>query len=97
MWAGRADPAALGRGEPAGNRKRGEAPPDSGEAGRAGGWPAGLSLAGAAMWGGPGSPGGRGDGGGAAGAADSAPLRRRSRRPSAEPGARGGCGVRGES
>ncbi|XP_039733679.1 caspase recruitment domain-containing protein 10 isoform X2 [Pteropus medius] len=46
------------------------------------------------MWGGPGSPGGRGDGGGAAGAADNAPLRRRSRRPSAEPGARSGCGVR---
>ncbi|XP_060512390.2 caspase recruitment domain-containing protein 10 isoform X3 [Panthera onca] len=46
------------------------------------------------MWGGPGSPGGRGDGGGARGAADAAPLRRRSRRPSAEPGARGGCGVR---
>ncbi|XP_058424395.1 caspase recruitment domain-containing protein 10 isoform X6 [Diceros bicornis minor] len=42
------------------------------------------------MWGGPGSPGGRGDGGGAGGAADTAPLRRRSRRPSAEPGARGG-------
>ncbi|XP_070455814.1 caspase recruitment domain-containing protein 10 isoform X1 [Equus przewalskii] len=46
------------------------------------------------MWGGPGSPGGRGDEGGAGGAADTAPLRRRSRRPSADPGARGGCGVR---
>lgn len=56
-----------------------------------------LARAGAAMWGGPGSPRGRGDGGGARGAADTAPLRRRSRRPSADPGARGGCGVRGES
>ncbi|XP_045868345.1 caspase recruitment domain-containing protein 10 isoform X4 [Meles meles] len=46
------------------------------------------------MWGGPGSPRGRGDGGGARRAADTAPLRRRSRRPSADPGARGGCGVR---
>ncbi|XP_019520185.1 PREDICTED: caspase recruitment domain-containing protein 10 isoform X3 [Hipposideros armiger] len=50
------------------------------------------------MWGGPGSPRGRGDGGGAGGAArgtaDNAPLRRRSRRPSAEPGARGSGGVR---
>ncbi|XP_053775515.1 caspase recruitment domain-containing protein 10 isoform X1 [Desmodus rotundus] len=47
------------------------------------------------MWGGPGSPGsGGGDGGGAGGAGDTAPLRRRSRRPSAEPGARAGCGVR---
>ncbi|XP_039319016.2 caspase recruitment domain-containing protein 10 isoform X1 [Saimiri boliviensis] len=46
------------------------------------------------MWGGPGSPGGGGDGGGAGGAAGTAPLRRRSRRPSADPGARGGCGVR---
>ncbi|CAD7677172.1 unnamed protein product [Nyctereutes procyonoides] len=46
------------------------------------------------MWGGPGSPGGRGHGGGARGAADTAPLRRRSRRPSADPGVRGGCGVR---
>ncbi|XP_075863118.1 caspase recruitment domain-containing protein 10 [Microcebus murinus] len=46
------------------------------------------------MWGGPGSPGGCGAGGGAGGAADTAPLRRRSRRPSADPGARGGCGVR---
>ncbi|XP_073069960.1 caspase recruitment domain-containing protein 10 [Manis javanica] len=46
------------------------------------------------MWGGPGSPGGRADGGGAGGAADTAPLRRRSRRPSADPGARGGGGVR---
>ncbi|XP_037703527.1 caspase recruitment domain-containing protein 10 isoform X2 [Choloepus didactylus] len=45
------------------------------------------------MWGGPGSPGGLGDGGGAGGTADTAPLRRRSRRPSADPGARGGCGV----
>nr|XP_036862052.1 caspase recruitment domain-containing protein 10 [Manis javanica] len=44
------------------------------------------------MWGGPGSPGGRADGGGAGGAADTAPLRRRSRRPSADPGARGGGG-----
>ncbi|KAM8779454.1 caspase recruitment domain-containing protein 10 isoform 2-T2 [Rhynchonycteris naso] len=46
------------------------------------------------MWGGPGSPGSGGDGGGAGVARDPAPLRRRSRRPSAEPGARGGCGVR---
>ncbi|XP_049740332.1 caspase recruitment domain-containing protein 10 isoform X2 [Elephas maximus indicus] len=47
------------------------------------------------MWGGPGSPGGLGNGGGAGGAA---PLRRRSHRPSADPGARGGGGgVRGES
>ncbi|XP_071075154.1 caspase recruitment domain-containing protein 10 isoform X2 [Dasypus novemcinctus] len=43
------------------------------------------------MWGGPGSPGGLGDEGGAGGAAGTAPLRRRSRRPSADPGARGGC------
>ncbi|KAM9230774.1 caspase recruitment domain-containing protein 10 isoform 1-T1 [Dugong dugon] len=42
------------------------------------------------MWGGPGSPGGLGNGGGAGG---TAPLRRRSRRPSADPGARGGGGV----
>nr|XP_054325833.1 caspase recruitment domain-containing protein 10 isoform X1 [Pongo pygmaeus] len=49
------------------------------------------------MWGGPGSPGGCGDGGGAVGATGTAPLRRRSRRPSADPGARGGCSVRGES
>nr|KAF6451872.1 caspase recruitment domain family member 10 [Molossus molossus] len=46
------------------------------------------------MWGGPGSPGSGGDGDGAGGAGDTTPLRRRSRRPSAEPGARGGCGVR---
>ncbi|XP_036923769.1 caspase recruitment domain-containing protein 10 isoform X1 [Sturnira hondurensis] len=47
------------------------------------------------MWGGPGSPGsGGGDRGGAGGSGDTAPLRRRSRRPSAEPGARAGCGVR---
>ncbi|XP_070310021.1 caspase recruitment domain-containing protein 10 isoform X1 [Odocoileus virginianus] len=46
------------------------------------------------MWGGPGSPGGGGAGGGAGGATDPAPLRRRSRRPSADPGVRGGSGVR---
>ncbi|XP_047642296.1 caspase recruitment domain-containing protein 10 isoform X5 [Phacochoerus africanus] len=46
------------------------------------------------MSGGPGSPGGHGAGGGAGGAADPALLRRRSRRPSAEPGVRGGGGVR---
>ncbi|XP_053439978.1 caspase recruitment domain-containing protein 10 isoform X2 [Nycticebus coucang] len=46
------------------------------------------------MWGGSGSTGGCGAGGGAEGAADTAPLRRRSRRASADPGARGGCGVR---
>ncbi|XP_059537590.1 caspase recruitment domain-containing protein 10 isoform X1 [Myotis daubentonii] len=49
------------------------------------------------MRGGPGSPGGGVDGdgaGSAGGAGDTAPLRRRSRRPSAEPGARGGCGAR---
>uniref|UniRef100_A0A4W2F092 Caspase recruitment domain family member 10 n=1 Tax=Bos indicus x Bos taurus TaxID=30522 RepID=A0A4W2F092_BOBOX len=46
------------------------------------------------MWGGPGSPVGGGAGGGAGGAADPAPLRRRSRRPSADPGVRGGSGVR---
>ncbi|KAK1341586.1 hypothetical protein QTO34_018001 [Cnephaeus nilssonii] len=47
------------------------------------------------MRGGPGSPGGGVDGDGAGsvgGAGDTAPLRRRSRRPSAEPGARGGGG-----
>ena len=51
------------------------------------------------MWGGRGSPGGggAGAGGGARGAADPAPLRRRSRRPSADPGVRDGSGVRGES
>lgn len=66
--------------------------------GRAGGWPSGrLARTRAAMWGGPGSPGGGGAGGGAGGAADPAPLRRRSRRPSADPGVRGGSGVRGES
>nr|XP_051697101.1 caspase recruitment domain-containing protein 10 isoform X2 [Oryctolagus cuniculus] len=52
------------------------------------------------MGGGPGSPGGPGDGdrdgdgGGVGGAEDTAPLRRRSRRPSADRGARGGCGAR---
>uniref|UniRef100_A0A8C0CWM7 Caspase recruitment domain-containing protein 10 n=1 Tax=Balaenoptera musculus TaxID=9771 RepID=A0A8C0CWM7_BALMU len=48
------------------------------------------------MWGGRGSPGGggAGAGGGARGAADPAPLRRRSRRPSADPGVRDGSGVR---
>uniref|UniRef100_A0A4W2ICB2 Caspase recruitment domain family member 10 n=1 Tax=Bos indicus x Bos taurus TaxID=30522 RepID=A0A4W2ICB2_BOBOX len=46
------------------------------------------------MWGGPGSPVGGGAGGGAGGAADPAPLRRRSRRPSADPGVRGCSGVR---
>ncbi|XP_037863405.2 caspase recruitment domain-containing protein 10 isoform X2 [Chlorocebus sabaeus] len=46
------------------------------------------------MWGGPGSLGGGGDGGGAGGTAGTAPLRLRSRRPSADPGARGGCSVR---
>ncbi|XP_043296739.1 caspase recruitment domain-containing protein 10 isoform X3 [Cervus canadensis] len=46
------------------------------------------------MWGGPGSPGSGGAGGGAGGAADPAPLRRRSRRPSVDPGVRGGSGVR---
>lgn len=66
--------------------------------GRAGGWLSGhLAWTLAAMWGGPGSPVGGGAGGGAGGAADPAPLRRRSRRPSADPGVRGGSGVRGES
>ncbi|XP_011893559.1 PREDICTED: caspase recruitment domain-containing protein 10 isoform X2 [Cercocebus atys] len=46
------------------------------------------------MWGGPGSLGGGGDGGGAGGTAGTAPLRLRSRRPSADRGARGGCSVR---
>ncbi|KAL4834008.1 hypothetical protein H8958_014953 [Nasalis larvatus] len=46
------------------------------------------------MWGGPGSLGGGGDGGGAGGAVGTAPLRLRSRRPSADSGARGGCSVR---
>lgn len=103
MWAGRRDPAGPGPGAPAGNRKRGEA--RGRRAGRQGvradvrvaGGAGRSAQAGAAMWGGPGSPGGGGDGGGARGAADTAPLRRRSRRPSADPGARSGCGVRGES
>ncbi|XP_060044916.1 caspase recruitment domain-containing protein 10 isoform X2 [Erinaceus europaeus] len=44
------------------------------------------------MWGVPGVPGRCGARGGVGGAADTAPLRRRSRRPSAEPGPRGaGC------
>lgn len=101
VWAGRPTPPRR-PGEPAGNRKRAEARGRT--AGRQGVRAdvrvlAGRTLgpAGAAMWGGPGSPGGRGDEGGAGGAADTAPLRRRSRRPSADPGARGGCGVRGES
>ncbi|XP_045219621.2 caspase recruitment domain-containing protein 10 isoform X2 [Macaca fascicularis] len=46
------------------------------------------------MWGGLGTLGGGGDGGGAGGTAGTAPLRLRSRRPSADPGARGGCSVR---
>lgn len=46
-----------------------------------------------AMWGG---PGGRGVGGGANDPEGTAPSRRRSRRPSTEPGVQGSCGTRGE-